>query len=113
MQVEKWARTLECASTTRRRGTKVKHHTVQSGLTTGRISGNVMHFRSVATQYTPQRFPPVARHIMRHACSCARRALLKATDRTVATSRFKMTRDVRMIVTVGRVLATIVALEKQ
>ena len=71
------------------RGTERKRHTVNSGLTTGRISGNVMHFRSVAKQYTPQRFSPVARHNTRRACSCARGALLKATDRTVATLGIK------------------------
>jgi hypothetical protein len=55
VQVDRCAETSECASTTRRRGTKGKRHAVNSGLTTGRITGNVMHFRSVAPQYTPQR----------------------------------------------------------
>ena len=68
-----------------------------------KITGNAIHFRSVAPQYTPQRFAPVARHIMRCACSCARGALLKATDCTVATRIVSKTRTVRIIVTLRRI----------
>jgi len=42
---------------------KGKSYAVNSGLTTAKITGNVMHFQSVAQQYITQRFAPVARHI--------------------------------------------------
>jgi len=89
--VDGCAENVVCASTTRRRGTEGKRLTVNSGLTNGRISGNIMHFRSVAKQYTPDRFAPVARHITRRACSSPRGVLLKAKDYTVATPRFEKT----------------------
>ena len=67
----------------------------------------------MATQNTPQRFAPVARHITRCACSCARGALVKATDRTVATETVNKTRNVRINVTVRRIGLQIAAVEKQ
>jgi len=70
-----------------------------------------LHF--VTLRHTPQRFAPVARHNNMCACNYARSALLKATDRTVATATVNKKRNVRIIVTVRSIGVPTAVVEKQ
>jgi len=80
-----------------------ERYTVNNGRTTAKTTGNIKNFQSATPQYTPNRFAPVTRHITRCVCICVRGALLKATDRTVATATVNKTRNVRIIVRVGSI----------